>query len=782
MASKTVESMVIDHIPLVALKDVVIYPDVVVPLFVGRKKSIEAVEVAMTLDKKLFLVAQKDPECDNPKIKDMYTQGTLASILQILRLPDGSLKVLVEGISRAKFLKSHGARKYFDVAVEVNNTQSNVKKAQQEIIVKSLLAQFEQYVQLNRQIPSEVVAAMSEITNASRLVDTIAAHIQLEIEERQEILEIVDAQKRADKLMTLLDAQMDKLNIDKKIHGRVKRQMEDNQKEYWLHEQMKAIRKELGDVQGGASDLDELERKIKKAKMPKEALEKTMAELAKLKEMPAMSAETTVSRSYIDAMIAFPWSKSSPLKKDIVKAQEILDHDHFGLEKVKERIVEYLAVEQRVSKIQGPILCLVGPPGVGKTSLGASIAQATGREFVRVSLGGVHDEAEIRGHRRTYVGAMPGKVVQRLSKAGANNPLFMFDEIDKMSSDFRGDPASAMLEVLDSSQNNAFNDHFLEVDCDLSKVMFVCTANSLNIPLPLLDRMEIIRLPGYTEDEKFHIAKNYLIPRAYKAAGLKKSEMSLADSVVIDMIRYYSREAGVRSLEREIAKVARKVVKELLLNKRKKKISVTSKNLEDFLGVKKYRYGVRDEDNQVGQVTGLAWTEVGGELLKIETASVPGKGKIIRTGKLGDVMKESIEAAITVVRSRSKELKIAEDYFEKHDIHVHVPEGATPKDGPSAGTAICTAVISQLTKKPVRADIAMTGEITLRGEVLPIGGLKEKLIAAKRGGIKTVLIPDDNERELSEVPDNVKADLNIIPVKWIDQVIKVAFAKGKASS
>ncbi|MDF2529841.1 MAG: ATP-dependent proteinase [Gammaproteobacteria bacterium] len=738
--------------PVLPLRDVVVYPHMVIPLFVGREKSVNALEAAMAEDQRIFLVSQQNPTEENPTEKDLYQVGTIATILQLLRLPDGTLKVLVEGIQRAKisqFIKNdHYICAELAVIKTLETNEQNI-----EALLRSLVSQFDHYIKLNKKIPPEVMSSLVGIDDPVRLVDTIAAHMTMKIEDRQKVLELQSLTKRIEELMNLMENEIEILQIEKRIRGRVKRQMEKNQREYYLNEQMKAIQKELGEIGEGYSSLDALEKKIIQAKMPPEALEKTMAELRKLKSMSSMSAEATVSRNYIDTMIAVPWTKATKVKQNLALAEKVLNEDHYGLEKVKERILEYLAVQQRVKKLKGPILCLVGPPGVGKTSLGASIARSTGRKFVRVALGGVRDEAEIRGHRRTYVGSMPGKIIQKLSKVGTKNPLFLLDEIDKMAMDFRGDPSSALLEVLDPEQNHAFNDHYLEVDYDLSDVMFIATANSMDIPGPLLDRMEVIRLPGYTEDEKLSIAMKYLISKHTKAAGLKKSELVIEESAVLDIIRYYTREAGVRSLEREIAKICRKVVKAILLKPSQKAIKVTSKNLEDYLGVHRFRYGLADEHNEIGQVTGLAWTEVGGELLKIEATAVPGKGKTLFTGKLGDVMQESIQAAMTVVRSRSVALGIVPNFYEKLDIHIHVPEGAIPKDGPSAGIAMCTALVSVLTKTPVRADVAMTGEITLRGEVLPIGGLKEKLLAAHRGGIKLVLIPEENRRDLKEIPD-----------------------------
>ncbi len=761
-------------VPVLPLRDVVVYPHMVIPLFVGRQKSIRALEAAMEVDKQILLAAQRSASNDDPRQDDIYQVGTLANILQLLKLPDGTIKVLVEGIKRAE-IKQYIERGDYHV-VEFEPLSSRVlDDKESDVLMRSLLGQFDQYVKLNSKVPPEILSTLSGIEDSSRLVDTIAAHMSLKIEEKQSVLEIVDVRERMEKMMSLMESEIDLLQVEKRIRGRVKKQMEKSQREYYLNEQMKAIQKELGDMDDVPNEIEELAEKIENAGMAKEAKDKANAELGKLKMMSPMSAEASVVRNYIDWMVNVPWKKRSKVKRDLVQAQAVLDEDHYGLEKVKERILEYLAVQQRVRKLKGPVLCLVGPPGVGKTSLGRSIARATNRKFVRMSLGGVRDEAEIRGHRRTYIGSMPGKIIQNISKVGTRNPLFLLDEIDKMSTDFRGDPSSALLEVLDPEQNNTFADHYLEVDYDLSDVMFVATANSLNIPGPLLDRMEVIRLSGYTEDEKINIAQRYLIPKQIKANGLKVSEVSIAVEVVQDIIRYYTREAGVRGLEREIAKICRKVVKQLLLEgKGAEKVSVTSDVLEPYLGVKRFRYGRAEESDQIGQVTGLAWTEVGGDLLTIESAVVPGKGKLTITGQLGDVMQESVQAAMTVVRSRINLLGIEPEFYQKNDVHIHVPEGAIPKDGPSAGIGMCTALVSALTSIPVRSDVAMTGEITLRGEVLPIGGLKEKLLAAHRGGIKTVLIPHDNERDLTDIPDNIKAQLDIRPVKWIDEVLDVA--------
>ena len=763
-------------LPTLPLKDVVIYPHMVIPLFVGRERSISALEAAMEGDQKIFLIAQQDSKEEKPGLESLYQVGTIASVLQLLRLPDGTLKVLVEGERRARVLMhDQEISDYFALRIDQMDDVLD-EGVDLEPLSRSLLSQFDHYVKLNKKIPPEVISALSGIDDLSRLSDTIAAHMAIKIEDRQMLLELESVEERANALLLLLESEIDILQVEKKIRGRVKNQMEKNQREYYLNEQMKAIQKELTETDEEHDEIEMLEKKIDEAKMTQEAHDKAKQELKKLKSMSPMSAEASVSRNYIDALLQVPWHKRTRVKLDLKKAQSVLDDDHYGLKEVKERILEYLAVQKRVRKLKGPILCLVGPPGVGKTSLGASIARATGRKFTRMSLGGVRDEAEIRGHRRTYIGALPGKVMHKLSKAEIKNPLFLLDEIDKMAMDFRGDPSSALLEVLDTEQNNAFNDHFLEVDYDLSEVMFIATANSLEIPPALLDRMEVIRLSGYTEDEKLNIARRYLVPKHIKAAGLKANEISISDKIVMAIIRYYTREAGVRSLEREIAKICRKVVTHILKTG-KKRVLLTENNLEDYLGVKRYRYGLADSENQIGQVTGLAWTEVGGELLRIEASAVPGKGKTLRTGKLGEVMQESIQAAITVVRSRAEQYDIAADFYEKCDLHIHVPEGATPKDGPSAGIAMCTALVSALSKRPVRADVAMTGEITLRGEVLPIGGLKEKLLAAHRGGIKTVLIPHENERDLLDIPDNVKADLEIIPVEWIEQVLDKALAK-----
>ncbi len=767
----------IENIPVLPLRDVVVYPHMVIPLFVGREKSIQALEAAMRADKRIMLVAQKQADVDDPKADDLYAIGTVASILQLLKLPDGTVKVLVEGVSRAR-IDSLASMAFFGAHVTLLADVDQYDEKELEVLSRSVISQFEQYVKLNKKVPPEVLTALSGIEDAGRLADTVAAHMALKLAEKQKVLEILDVRKRLEHVLVAIEGEMDVLQIEKRIRGRVKAQMEKSQREYYLNEQMKAIQKELGEMEDGVNEVQELEQKIAKAGMPKEARDKAMAELNKLKMMSPMSAEATVVRNYIDWLVRVPWKKRTKVIKDITRAEKILDEDHYGLEKVKERIVEYLAVQQRVDKIKGPILCLVGPPGVGKTSLGQSIARATNRKFVRMSLGGVRDEAEIRGHRRTYIGSLPGKIVQNMAKTGVANPLFLLDEVDKMSMDFRGDPSSALLEVLDPEQNATFNDHYLEVDLDLSQVMFVCTANSLNIPAPLLDRMEVIRLPGYTEDEKLNIARRYLLPKQMKNNGLKDGELKVSDDALLDIVRYYTREAGVRNLEREIAKICRKTVRQLLLDKKEAKaVVVTPKSLEKFLGVRRFRFGKAEDENRVGQVTGLAWTEVGGELLTIEAAVVPGKGKLQRTGQLGEVMQESMDAAMTVVRSRSSMLGLEPDFYQKLDVHLHMPEGATPKDGPSAGIGMCTALVSALTRIPVRSDVAMTGEITLRGEVLPIGGLKEKLLAAHRGGIRQVLIPLDNEKDLAEIPDNIKGGLDIRPVKWIDEVLELALTQ-----
>ncbi|HHJ3196145.1 TPA: endopeptidase La [Vibrio parahaemolyticus] len=763
------------EIPVLPLRDVVVYPHMVIPLFVGREKSISCLETAMETNKQVLLVAQKQADTDEPTVDDLFEVGTVATILQLLKLPDGTVKVLVEGQQRAKI--NHFKESDFFLADAEFIVTPELDEREQEVIVRSAINQFEGFIKLNKKIPPEVLTSLNGIDEAARLADTIAAHMPLKLVDKQQVLEIIDVIERLEFLMGQMESEIDLLQVEKRIRGRVKKQMEKSQREYYLNEQMKAIQKELGEMEDAPDEFETLQKKIDESKMPQEAREKTEQELQKLKMMSPMSAEATVVRSYIDWMVSVPWTKRSKVKKNLAKAEEILNEDHYGLERVKERILEYLAVQNRINKLKGPILCLVGPPGVGKTSLGRSIASATGRKYVRMALGGVRDEAEIRGHRRTYIGSLPGKLIQKMSKVGVKNPLFLLDEIDKMSSDMRGDPASALLEVLDPEQNNSFNDHYLEVDYDLSDVMFVATSNSMNIPGPLLDRMEVIRLSGYTEDEKLNIAKRHLVEKQVQRNGLKPNEIVIEDSAIIGIIRYYTREAGVRGLEREISKICRKAVKNILLDKDIKSVTVTMDNLKEYLGVQRFDYGKADESNRIGQVTGLAWTEVGGDLLTIETQSMPGKGKLTQTGSLGDVMQESIQAAMTVVRSRADKLGINSDFYEKKDIHVHVPEGATPKDGPSAGTAMCTALVSALTGNPVKAEVAMTGEITLRGEVLPIGGLKEKLLAAHRGGIKTVLIPKDNERDLEEIPENVIADLQVIPVRWIDEVLKVALER-----
>jgi ATP-dependent Lon protease len=763
-------------VPVLPLRDVVVYPHMVIPLFVGREKSIEALDQAMKTDKQILLVAQKQADIDDPKGEDLYRVGTLATILQLLKLPDGTVKVLVEGAGRARVLKL-GATDYFAAHVEPLADHEEYEERELDVLTRSLISQFEQYVKMNKKVPPEVLTSLAGIEQAGRLADTVAAHMALKLAETQKVLEIQDVRKRLEHVLALVEGEMEVLQIEKRIRGRVKQQMEKSQREYYLNEQMKAIQRELGELEDAPNELGEIEKRIKKAGMPKEAREKANAELNKLKLMSPMSAEATVVRNYIDWLVKAPWRKRTKVRLDIAEAQKVLDADHFGLEKVKERIVEYLAVQQRVQTLKGPILCLVGPPGVGKTSLGQSIAKSTNRKFVRMSLGGVRDEAEIRGHRRTYIGSMPGKIVQNMVKAGVRNPLFLLDEVDKMSMDFRGDPSSALLEVLDPEQNSTFNDHYLEVDFDLSEAMFICTANTLNIPPPLLDRMEVIRLAGYTEDEKLNIGRRYLVPKQARQHGLKDDELKITDPSLTDIVRHYTREAGVRNLEREVSKICRKAVKMLLLKDEQKPISVTTKNLDKFLGVRRFRYGRAEESNRIGQVTGLAWTEVGGELLTIEAAVVPGKGKLIYTGQLGEVMQESIQAAMTVVRSRHELFGLEADFQAKSDVHVHVPEGATPKDGPSAGIGMCTSLVSALTKIPVRADVAMTGEITLRGEVLPIGGLKEKLLAAHRGGITTVLIPSENEKDLVEIPGNIKNKLEIRPVKWIDEVLDIALER-----
>jgi ATP-dependent Lon protease len=764
---------VLKDIPLLPLRDVVVYPHMVIPLFVGREKSIAALEAAMAADKQIMLVAQRNASDDDPGVDDIYRVGTVSTILQLLKLPDGTVKVLVEGGQRAHVAKAEFGDE--GAIADVRELEEGLPdESEQDALSRSLQGQFEDYVKLSKKVAPEVTGSVSSIDEVSRLADTIAAHLQLKLEEKQDVLEMVDVRERVEHLIALMESDIDVLKVEKRIRGRVKKQMEKSQREYYLNEQMKAIQKELGDLEDSGNDLDDLEKKIDSAGMPKEARDKAQAELNKLKMMSPMSAEATVVRGYLDWMTSVPWKKRSRVRHDLNYAKEVLDRDHYGLEDVKDRVLEFLAVQSRVGKVKGPVLCLVGPPGVGKTSLGQSIASATNRKFVRMALGGVRDEAEIRGHRRTYIGSLPGKVIQKLSKVGVRNPLFLFDEVDKMGMDNRGDPASALLEVLDPEQNDTFSDHYLEVDYNLSETLFICTSNSMNIPAPLLDRMEVIRLPGYTEEEKVNIALQYLIPKQIKNNGLKKDELLFDEAVLRYIVRHYSREAGVRGLEREISKVCRKVVKEHLLTGETKTVTMSEELVEHYLGVRKFSFGRAEEQDQIGQVTGLAWTSVGGELLTIESVSTPGKGRVISTGSLGDVMQESIQAAWTVVKSRAGTLGIRRRALERNDLHMHVPEGATPKDGPSAGVGMCTAMVSVLTGIPVRADVAMTGEITLRGQVLPIGGLKEKLLAAHRGGIKTVLIPEENERDLKEIPDNIKASLDIRPVKWIDQVLDVA--------
>ncbi|WP_050416516.1 endopeptidase La [Azoarcus sp. CIB] len=763
------------ELPLLPLRDVVVFPHMVIPLFVGRPKSIKALENAMEAGKGILLVAQKSAAKDEPSADDLYEIGCIANILQMLKLPDGTIKVLVEGVQRARLDSVEDLRSVFVAKVTpvpVPETDNNELEAMR----RAIIAQFDQYVKLNKKIPPEILASLSGIDDAGRLADTIAAHLPLKLEQKQEVLEMADTGDRLERLLSQLETELDILQVEKRIRGRVKRQMEKSQREYYLNEQVKAIQKELGEGEEGA-DLEEMDKKIKAAGMPKEALAKAQAEFKKLRLMSPMSAEATVVRNYIDTLVGLPWKKKSRVSRDLVEAEKILDKDHYGLERVKERILEYLAVQQRVDKVKAPILCLVGPPGVGKTSLGQSVAKATNRKFVRMALGGVRDEAEIRGHRRTYIGSMPGKILQNMNKVGVKNPLFLLDEVDKLGMDFRGDPSSALLEVLDPEQNHTFQDHYIEVDFDLSDVMFVATANTLNIPAALLDRMEVIRLSGYTEDEKVNIALRYLLPKQMKNNGLKRDELSVTDEALRDVCRYFTREAGVRSMEREISKICRKVVKSLVLKKRTSKVIVNAKNLDKYLGVRKYSFGMAEKENQIGQVTGLAWTEVGGELLTVEAVVLPGKGKVMTTGKLGEVMQESIQAALSVVRKRSRSLGIQEDFYQKSDIHIHLPEGAIPKDGPSAGTAICCALVSVLSGIPVRCDVAMTGEITLRGEVLPIGGLKEKLLAAVRGGIRVALIPEENVKDLVEIPENIKNAIEVIPVRWIDQVLEHALER-----
>ena len=778
------------ELPVLPLRDVVVFPHMVIPLFVGREKSVRALDIAMEGGKKILLVAQRSPDVDEPQANDLYSIGTIASVLQLLKLPDGTIKVLVEGTDRAE-IAAFGERSGLMVAhARVLDAAYTRSEREIDVIGRQLSSLFEQLVKLSRKIPPELLSTLAGIDDPSRLADTIASHIAVRVPDKQKVLETVDVADRQELLVGMVDGEIDVQQIEKRIRGRVKTQMEKSQREYYLNEQMKAIQKELGDIEDAPNELEELARKISVAGMPKAVEAKARAELNKLKQMSPMSAEATVVRNYVDVLLGVPWKKKTKVRRDLKRAEEVLDADHFGLEKVKERILEYLAVQQRVNKMKGPILCLVGPPGVGKTSLGQSIAKATNRKFIRMSLGGVRDEAEIRGHRRTYIGSMPGRIIQNLAKAGTRNPLFVLDEIDKMSMDFRGDPSAALLEVLDPEQNHTFNDHYLEVDVDLSEVMWIATANSLNIPPALADRMEVIRIPGYTEEEKVNIATRYLVPKQLKANGLKATELSIAESAIRDVIRYYTRESGVRSLEREMSKICRKVVKEISLatakaakkgkadaERKRAKISVTAKNLDDYLGVRKFSYGRAEQQNEVGLVTGLAWTEVGGDLLSIEATVVPGKGKLIHTGQLGDVMQESIQAALSVVRARAERFGIDADFHQKYDIHVHVPEGATPKDGPSAGIAMCTALVSVLTKVPVRSEVAMTGEITLRGRVLPIGGLKEKLLAAHRGGIETVIIPDENVKDLADIPKNVTESLSIRPVRWIDEVLDIALER-----
>ena len=759
--------------PVLPLRDVVVYPHMVIPLYVGREKSINALEAAMEEDKKILLIAQRNASEDEPKPEDLNSVGTIASILRLLKLPDGTVKVLVEGDERAEIKNLFTSEEYYSAQVSLFENKK-IEDREADVLTRTVMNQFDQYVKMNDKVPPEILSSLSSIEDPSRLADTIAAHMPLKIEEKQVILEISDVRERLEHLLVQMESEIDILQVEKRIRGRVKQQMEKSQREYYLNEQMKAIQKELNDIDDVPNELEDLEDKIKNTGLSAEAKKKGMAELNKLKMMSPMSAEASVVRNYLEWLTNVPWKKRSKVRLDLTKAAAILDEDHYGLEKVKERILEYLAVQQRMKKLKGPILCLVGPPGVGKTSLGQSIARATNRKFTRMSLGGVRDEAEIRGHRRTYIGSMPGKIIQNMSKVGVKNPFFLLDEIDKMAMDMRGDPSSALLEVLDPEQNNTFSDHYMEVDYDLSEVMFIATSNSMNIPGPLLDRMEVIRLAGYTEEEKLNIVSRYLIPKQLKNNGLKDAELSISEGAIRDIIRYYTREAGVRGIEREVAKIARKVVKEILLDKKTKKVAVSSRNIEKYLGVRRFRYGSVEQEDQVGQVTGLAWTEVGGEILTIETAVMPGKGKNSVTGQLGDVMKESIQAAMSVVRSRSDVLGIPHETYETKDIHIHVPEGAIPKDGPSAGIGMCTALVSALTEIPVKADVAMTGEITLRGEVLPIGGLKEKLLAALRSGIKTVIIPSENKKDLVDLPRNIVSKLDIKPVQWIDEVLQIA--------
>lgn len=760
------------------LRDVVVFPHMAIPLFVGREKSINALEAAMAEDKRILLVAQRAADIDDPGAEDIYEVGTLASILQLLKLPDGTVKVLVEGAERARVTALHVENDALIADCDpIADDETGSDDSELDALMRSTLSVFEQYVKLNKKVPAELLPSLASMDSAGRLADTVAAHLNLKLDEKQSVLEIDEPRPRLEHVLAKVDAEIEVLHIEKRIRGRVKQQMEKSQREYYLNEQMKAIQKEMGDLDDVPNDLEELEKKVEKAGMPKDVKRKALAEYNKLKMMSPMSAEATVVRNYLDWLVDVPWKKRSKSRIELAQAEAILDEDHYGLERVKERIIENLAVQQRVRKIKGPILCLVGPPGVGKTSLGRSIARATNRKFVRMSLGGVRDEAEIRGHRRTYIGSLPGKIIQNMAKVGVRNPLFLLDEVDKMAADFRGDPASALLEVLDPEQNNSFGDHYLEVDYDLSQVMFVCTANTLNIPPALLDRMEVIRLAGYTEDEKVNIAQKYLVPKKMKESGLEDDELSISENALRDIVRFYTREAGVRNMERDISKICRKVVKELISDKQNKSVQVSTRNLEKYLGVTKFRYGRAEEVDRVGQVTGLAWTEVGGELLTIEAAKVPGRGKPLQTGNLGDVMRESIHAALTVVRSRAQKLGIEPDFMTKYDLHIHVPEGATPKDGPSAGVGMCTAIVSALTDIPVRADVAMTGEITLRGDVLPIGGLKEKLLAAHRGGIRIVMIPEENVKDLTEIADNIKGKLDIRAVRRIDEVLEIALTR-----
>ncbi|WP_253451423.1 endopeptidase La [Halomonas sp. Y3] len=772
-------------LPLLPLRDVVVYPQMVIPLFVGREKSIEALEAAMSADKRVLLVAQREASKDDPDREDLFAIGTVAEIMQLLKLPDGTVKVLIEGVSRADVGEIHTDGAY-STAQAVLRESEPLTEREQEALVRVLLNQFEQYVKMSKKVPNEVLNSLSGIEDPSRLVDTICAHLSLKIDDKQQLLEMDRVRDRIEHLMALIEAEIDLLQVEKRIRSRVKDQMEKSQREYYLNEQMKAIQKEMGELENVPNEAEKYEQAIEESGMPKEAREKATQELGKLKMMSPNSAEATVVRAYLDWLVSVPWKKRTRVKHDLVHAQQVLDEDHYGLEEVKARILEYLAVHKRVKKLKGPVLCLVGPPGVGKTSLGKSIARATNRKYVRLALGGVRDESEIRGHRRTYIGSLPGKIVQRMSRAGVRNPLFLLDEIDKIGMDHRGDPASALLEVLDPEQNDTFSDHYLELDYDLSETLFICTANSMNIPGPLLDRMEVIRLPGYTEDEKLAIARRYLVPKQLKANGFKEGELELSDEALLELIRYYSREAGVRELERQIAKVCRKVLRSRLEKEGGEgalaPLTLAADAVEAYAGVRRYSYGLADQEDQVGRVTGLAWTSVGGELLNIESVVTPGKGRLNKTGSLGDVMKESVSAAQTVVRARALKFGIDPERFEKEDLHIHVPEGATPKDGPSAGIAMVTAMVSAFTERPVRCDVAMTGEVNLRGEVLPIGGLKEKLLAARRGGIKTVLVPEENRRDLKEVPDNIKEALDIRPVRWIDEVLEVALAKRPEAS